>query len=148
MTDQQPSPLEQLQRALDAGNIDQSAFDALVAAMKAQLVGSGAIAQGPEALAVGAGGLGLQGDNTGTINLGVLIQQGTRPGASRDELIQAYLARILTQANQLPLFVGDSGNARVRLSAVYTALLTQRSAAEPASGAGRRGPRGSPPSTC
>ena len=70
------------------------------------------------------------GDNNGILNLGVLIQQGTKPGASKDDLRRAYLARVLTQANQLPLFVGDSANAQVRLSAVYTALLTQRSETE------------------
>ncbi|MEA3274248.1 MAG: SUMF1/EgtB/PvdO family nonheme iron enzyme, partial [Pseudomonadota bacterium] len=60
----------------------------------------------------------------------VIIQQGTRPGASKQDLRRAYLARILTQADQLPLFAGDTANAQVRLSSVYTALLTQRSERE------------------
>ena len=54
--------------------------------MDAQLVGGGAIAQGQGAAAVGAGGVGVQGNNEGTINLGVLIQQGAKPGASQEDL--------------------------------------------------------------
>jgi hypothetical protein len=38
----------------------------------------------------------------------------------------------LIQADQLPLFADDSADARIRLSAVYTALLTQRSERETA----------------
>ena len=156
MNEPQPTRLEQLRRALDAGLIDQDTFDAAVAAMSAQLDGGGAIAQGPGAIAVGAGGVGVLGDNSGTINLGVLIQQGARPGASREDLTRAYLARILTQANQLPLFVGDGANAQVRLSSVYTALLTQRSEADTGSDSAfpacedraQAQTEGSPPSRC
>ncbi|MGB7988773.1 MAG: hypothetical protein WCF44_05220 [Candidatus Methylophosphatis roskildensis] len=124
------SSLEQLGRALEAGAIDQATYDAAVAAIKAQLAGAGAIAQGQDATAVGAGGVAVRGNNSGTINLGVIIQQGTQTGATADDLKRAYLARILLQADQLPLFAGDGGNAQVRLTAVYTALLTQRSDAE------------------
>src|SRR5919198_1183836 len=127
MTEPQPTHLEQIKRALDAGVIDQDTFDAAVAAVSARLDGSGAIAQGQDALAVGAGGVGVRGDNEGVINLGVLIQQAARPGASKEDLRRAYLARILTQADQLPLFASDGSQAQIRLSSVYTALLTQRS---------------------
>ncbi len=118
MTEQQLTRLEQLKRALDAGLIDQDTYDTAVAAMNAQVAGSGAIAQGPHAVAVGAGGTAVLGD---------LIQQGTQPGASEEDLTRAYLARILIQANQLPLFAGDSAKAQVQLSSIYTALLTRRS---------------------
>ncbi len=131
MTQALQDRIEQLRCARDAGLIDQGTFDAAVAAMSAQLAGSGAIAQGQDALAVGAGGVGIGGDNHGPINLGVLIQQGTKPGASESDLRRAYLARILHQANQLPLFVGDGANAQLQLSAVYTALLTARSEEDP-----------------
>lgn len=144
MTEPQPTRLEQLRRALDGGLIDRDTFDAAVAGMSAQLDGGGAIAQGQGATAVGAGGVGVQGDNKGTINLGVLIQQGARPGASREDLTRAYLGRLLTQANQLPLFVGDGANAQVRLSSVYTALLTQRSEADTGTEDADPGLRGSP----
>jgi len=144
MTEPQPSRLEQLKRALDAGLIDQDTFDAAVAGMNAKVAGNGAVAQGPGATAVGAGGVGVHGDNDGVINLGVLIQQGAKPGASRQDLALAYLARILTTANQLPLFVGDGANAQVRLSAVYTALLTQRGETDAATKGAIRGLTGLP----
>ena len=143
MTEPQPSRLEQLRRALDAGLIDRDTYVAF-AAITAQLAGSGAIAQGQDATAVGAGGVAVQGDNQGTINLGVLIQQGIKPGASPADLRRAYLARILSQANQLPLFVGDSANAQIRLSSVYTALLTGRSETDVASESARPDLRSSP----
>ena len=126
MTQTQLTRLEQLKRALDARLIDQDTFDTAAAGINAQLSGSGAIAQGQDALAVGARGVGITGNHYGNINTGLIIQQGTKPGASRADLRRAYLARILTQANQLPLFAGDSANSQVRLSSVYTALLTQR----------------------
>jgi formylglycine-generating enzyme required for sulfatase activity len=130
MTQEKLTPLEQLKRALDAGVIDQATFNAAAAALNAQLSGSGAIAQGQGASAVGARGVGVARDNYGPINTGVIIELGTRPGASKDDLRRAYLARILRQADQLPLFAGDTANAQVRLSSVYTALLTQRSEGE------------------
>jgi len=139
MTEPRPTRLEQLKRALDSG-----VFDAAVAGLDAQLVGGGAIAQGRDAVAVGARGAAVQGDNEGIINLGVLIQQGSKPGASQEDLTWAYLARILTQADQLPLFAGDSANAQVRLSSVYTALLTQRNEADAAIDGAGSGPRRSP----
>ncbi|MFB1490060.1 MULTISPECIES: SUMF1/EgtB/PvdO family nonheme iron enzyme [unclassified Thiocapsa] len=130
MTEQPLTRLEQLKRALDAGFLDQDTYDTAAATLSAQLQGSGAVAQGQDAIAIGAAGVGVQGNNDGVINTGVLIQQGTRPGASPADLRRAYLARILCQADQLPLFTGDGASAQVRLSAVYTALLTQRSAVD------------------
>ena len=82
MTQDPPTRLEQLKRALDAGLIDQDTYDAAVAAMSAQLSGSGAIAQGDHALAIAPGGVGIGGPNYGDINTGLIIQQGSRPGAS------------------------------------------------------------------
>lgn len=126
MTQEQLTALAKLKRALESGAIDQDTFDAAVAGINAQLSGSGAIAQGQGATAVGARGV-VAGEVYGNINTGLIIQQGTQPGASKDDLRRAYLARILRQADQLPLFAGDSANAQVRLSSVYTALLARRS---------------------
>ena len=128
MTDEQRKRLDQLKHALDTAAIDRDTYDAAAAALQAQLIGGGAIAQGQNALGVGvgAGGVGVGGDNYGDINLGVMIQRAAQPGASADTLRRAYLARALGQANQMPLFSGDSGNAQLRLSSVYTELLTQR----------------------
>jgi formylglycine-generating enzyme required for sulfatase activity len=89
--------------------------------------GDGAVAQGTDARAVGARGVNLEGGNYGVINTGTIIQTGTQPGASTIELRRAYLARILTQAEQLPLFAADGGKDQVKLSSIYTALSTQRS---------------------
>ena len=138
MSGEAPSSLEQLRRALEAGHIDQATCDAAAAGVSARLAGAGAIAQGPGATAVGAGGVAVAGHNSGLINLGVLIQQAAHPGASAQELRSAYLARMLLQADQLPLFAGDSAKAPIRLSSVYTALLTQRSESEPGSRGARR----------
>ena len=93
MNKPKPTRLEQLQRALAAGLIDQDTFDAAVGAMDAQVVGSGAVAQGPDAVAAGAGGVAMRGDNEGIINLGLLIQQGAKPGASREEIRQIHDAK-------------------------------------------------------
>lgn len=127
MTQAPSTRLEQLRRALEVGAIDQDTFDAAVAALSTQLAGSGAIAQGPGALAVSAAGVSIAGNSYGNINTGVIIQIGTRPGASKEDLRRAYLARMLIQADQLPLFASEGGQAQIRLSSVYTALLTQRS---------------------
>lgn len=135
MTESPATPLENLQRLFDQGLMDRATFEAASAGIRAQLAGPGAIAQGTAALAVGAGGVGIAGNNSGLINLGVLnvlIQQGSRPGASAQALRQAYLATVVTQANQLPLVAADGGATQARLSAVYTALLTRRIKADDA----------------
>lgn len=102
MTASHNARLEQLKHAHDLGAIDRDTYDAAA------------------------------GDNQGMVNLGVIIQQGSRPGADREDLRRAFLARMLTQTNQFSLFADDTGNAQIRLSSVYTALLTQRSVRCPA----------------
>jgi formylglycine-generating enzyme required for sulfatase activity len=119
--------IAQLQRALDAGVIDQATFEAAVAGLKAHLVGSGAIAQGEDSRAFGERAVAVDGDVNADINTGLIINLGTRPGASKDDLRRAYLARTLSQVDQLPLFAADGGKAQIKLSSIYTALLTQRS---------------------
>lgn len=124
MSDTRPA-IEQLRRALEAGYIDQATFDAALAAFNSPSTPSaGATAQGDHAQAL-SDSVQVEGDNHGLINLGLLIQQAQRPDASADDLGRAYLARILQQADHLPLYAGDTSNAQIRLSAVYTALLTQ-----------------------
>lgn len=63
-------PLSQLKRARDLGAIDPPTYDFFASAAAAILTGSGAVAQGQEALAVGRAGVGVRGDNSGTINTG------------------------------------------------------------------------------
>jgi formylglycine-generating enzyme required for sulfatase activity len=123
MTKTPASELDALRGLLAAGKISQATFDVAARNVTAELDGDGTIAHGASAFAVGAGSVGVQGDNHGVINLGILIQEA-RPGATPQVLRRAYLARILRQADQLPLFAGDSASAQIRLSAVYTALLT------------------------
>ena len=76
MTEPQPSRLEQLRRVLDAGLIDRDTYDAAVAGITAQLAGSGAIAQGQDATAVGAGGVAIGDTNSGDINTGRQLTAG------------------------------------------------------------------------
>ena len=132
-------PLAELRRALEQGHITPATFDLAAAALKAHagpashqahLQGGGAVAQGPGATALGRGAAQVHGDVNGTLNLGVIIEQARQPGASLETLRRAYLARLLAQANQLPLLAGEPGSEQVQLSSVYTALLTQRSAAD------------------
>ena len=119
--------IEKLKQAFDEGHIDQETYDLAVSAIPATGPAHAVHASGAEATAVGTAGVLVKGKNQGDINTGIIIQQGTRPGASENDLRRAYLARILAQADQLPLFAGDSTNTPIRLSSVYTALLTQRS---------------------
>lgn len=124
--DKNQGTLGKLRAALAAGAIDQATFDAVSGALQAQLTGGGAIAQGDSAQSVGARGVLIDGNNSGDINLGVIIQQGMRPGARKEDLRRAYLARMLDLGNHLALFAGDTTNAQIKLTSVYTALLTRR----------------------
>jgi formylglycine-generating enzyme required for sulfatase activity len=94
------------------------------AGARAQLQGAGAVAQGQGATALAQGAVQVQGDNHAPIT--VLIEQGRQPGASATALRQAYLARLMLQLDQLPLAGAGRGSDQVRLTSVYTALLTQR----------------------
>lgn len=86
-------------------------------------VQDGAAAIGEKAIAVGAGSALVMGNNTGIIQL--LIQQGTQPGATAQQMRRAYLAHLVRQLNHFALS-GETGASQVRLSSVYTALLTER----------------------
>src|SRR5690349_6047740 len=73
MTKPAPDSLEQLKRDLEAGVIDQPTFADAAARNSARLSGSGAIAQGDDALSVGAQAAGIRGDNYGDVNTGKQI---------------------------------------------------------------------------
>lgn len=130
-----PNPaLATLRQLLSAGTITQAQFDLLAPGVSAHAADGSAIAQGDSARAVGAHAVLIDGDNQGPINSGVQLTQifeaAQAPGASETALRHAYLARLITQCNQLPLLAGEPGGDKFRLSSVYTALLTQRSAVE------------------
>ncbi len=97
---------------------------------QARLAGSGAIAQGKRARAVGAKGVLVAGASSAPIHTGegdiyqLLIQQAQHPWADAESLRRGYLAWVSLRANELPLLAGDSGKP-VQLSSVYTALLTE-----------------------
>ena len=61
-----------------------------------------------------------------------ILQQAAQPDASAEALRQAYLYRLMQQTRRLPLggvdpkSASDAQSSELRLSAVYTALLTQR----------------------
>jgi formylglycine-generating enzyme required for sulfatase activity len=61
-----------------------------------------------------------------------ILQQAAQSGAPADVLRQAYLYRLMQQTRRLPLggvdpkAASDAQSSELRLSAVYTALLTQR----------------------
>lgn len=126
--------LEFLRQLLREGRISQVEFDQQAPGASAHAADSSAIAQGEGAHAQAARSVSVGGDNHGPINTGVqltqIIEAAQAPGASETALRHAYLARLITQCNQLPLLAGEPGGDKFRLSSVYTALLTQHSATQ------------------
>ncbi len=132
MDDTHPA-LAALRAMLDGGQIDQSQFEAMAAALRqtpatSQHADAGAaIAHGAQAQAVGKRGMAIGANANGTFNTGTLfqfIEAGKQPGASAEALRKAYLARLMQQCDQVSLMAGDERAGQLRLSRVYTALLT------------------------
>ena len=149
MTEERPKRLEQLKRALAAGNIEQDTFDALVAALNAQLAGSGAIAQGQDALAVGAQGVAIGGSSSGSINTGpqltaaegaqviyaeegATVVIGDAPVAmtavDRESALGRYLQHLISQNRYLQLQGIRSGGklVNIELDRIYVTLRATR----------------------
>ena len=149
MTELRPARLEQLKRALDSGLIDQDTFDAAVAGMNAQLVGGGAIAQGRDAIAVGAGGVGIARDHYGDINTGqeltasegaqivyaergATVVIGDAPVAmtavDRQSALGCYLQHLISQNRYLQLQGIRSGGklVNIELDRIYVTLRATR----------------------
>lgn len=148
MDDNHPA-LIQLRAALDSGQIDQALFESLAAAFRqpgavsAQADSGAAIANGPQAQALAQGAIQTGDNASGILNSGTLIQYitaGKQPGASAEVLRKAYLARLMQDCDQVSLMAGDPRTEALRLSQVYTALLTntRRSQIESAQGTGSR----------
>lgn len=77
------------------------------------------------AAGIGRGTGAIQVGHHVNVHYGDIVQTAAL-GLGADELRRAYLGLIVSQAEHLPQFAGDSGAAQIQLSAVYTALLTQR----------------------
>lgn len=133
MTHANPA-LETLGQLLSAGTISQAQFDLLAPGVNAHAADGSAIAQGDGANAQAQRSVQVGGDNHAAINTGIqfthIFEAAQAPGASETTLRHAYLARLITQCNQLPLLAGEPGGDKFRLSSVYTALLTQHSATQ------------------
>jgi formylglycine-generating enzyme required for sulfatase activity len=84
----------------------------------------------PSDASTGNSTVAIEGHNHGTVNTGLQVTvhqiQQHESGASCKQLRHAYLSSLCAQLNQLPLFAADTGNAQIRLSSVYTGLLTGR----------------------
>ncbi|GAA4784142.1 SUMF1/EgtB/PvdO family nonheme iron enzyme [Lysobacter hankyongensis] len=122
MDDHNPM-LQDLRRLLASGEITQAVFDQLTGTLGRDSVA----AIGEDAKAVGERGMIVGDHANGTFNTGTLIQYikaGRQPGASADALRKAYLARLMRQCDQVSLMAGDERAGQLRLSRVYTALLT------------------------
>ena len=98
-------------------------------AAKAKLKGSGAVAQGRRAKAAAKRAVMVEGNVTAPIATDgdifqMIINPPPNPASAGARLRERYLIWITELAKELPLFTGDSGD-QVKLSSVYTALLTK-----------------------
>ena len=141
--------LDQLKRALDAGHIDQTTFDAAVAGINAQLKGSGALAQGQDALALGESAAYVGDNHSGDIITGK--QLSAREGAQiiyaeegatvvigdapvkmtavdRQSALGRYLHHLISQNRYLQLQGIRSGGklVNIELDRIYVTLRATR----------------------
>ena len=120
--------LAKLAELLAQGTIDQATFDLLSASHLAAIRGSGAIAQGERAQAVGERGVAVGGDNRAAIDTSTHFHIGSGDATFKPQTLRKrYLGRVWRQANAVSLLAGADQRDAVRLAAVYTALMTDRS---------------------
>ncbi|MFZ1396117.1 MAG: NACHT domain-containing protein, partial [Candidatus Promineifilaceae bacterium] len=100
---------------------------------QATLIGSGILVQGDNNLVVGPGGVLIQGNLQGDLVMGNQTKQILDPEKMDPQALRrAYLSRLLAERNQLllggidPKAATEAGD-QLKLSAVYTALLTESS---------------------
>ncbi|MFN2135890.1 MAG: SUMF1/EgtB/PvdO family nonheme iron enzyme, partial [Candidatus Promineifilaceae bacterium] len=144
MSSEQEQKIAKLRRLFEEGILDEEEYQAAVAAIKQVATASegSAVAEGEGATAVAergvsAGDVGqsvVTGDHNVVVGSGnVTVQQAPPDPAQIDPgaLREAYLWRVLDEHNRLLLGGIDpkavtADRERLRLSAVYTALLTER----------------------
>ncbi len=149
VTEAPDTSLKQLKRALDAGLIDQATFDTAVAGISAQLAGAGAIAQGKNSLSAAMQGVGIDGDNPGSVNTGrqlaaeegaqiIYAEQGatvvigeapvTMTTVDSKSYLGQYLQRLISQNRYLQLQGIRSGGklVNIELDRIYVTLRTTR----------------------
>lgn len=96
---------------------------AQIEALRAQVSGSGAAAQGTGNAAAGAGGIAATGNVT-------ITWKAPDPGSGEEAFRTAYLRRVVAQTGDLalsgidPALATGDREARLKLDAVYTALMT------------------------
>jgi hypothetical protein len=124
--------IRKLEELKASGMIPADLADQLIAELRqkqetyaADLEGDGAIAQGDNAFAVGAGGVGSR----AIMCMAIWTINPPPPGASPAELRAAYLNHLFESVSQLQLSgidpkTASDAEARLNLGAVYTALLT------------------------
>ncbi len=100
---------------------------------KATLIGSGIIVQGDHNIVLGAGAVHVGGNIVGDLVMGDQTKQILDPDKTDPQALRrAYLSRLLAERNQLllggidPKAATEAGD-QLKLSAVYTALLTESS---------------------
>ena len=121
---------EQLQKAYEAGLLDEDTYQAAVAGLDApgkadaEVQGSGSVSQGPGAVAAGAGGVAVGRDVHGDVYVGA-------PPANAEEALSIYRRMIVSSCRHLPLRGIDvgaadptSGQQRLDLAQVYIDLNT------------------------
>ncbi|MFA7240369.1 MAG: SUMF1/EgtB/PvdO family nonheme iron enzyme [Sulfuricellaceae bacterium] len=141
-----PTPLQQLQAALKNGVIDQATFDAATGGI---LAGDGALAQGQDAQAIGAGGVVVEHDNNGSIDTGqkitasegaqiIYAEQGativigdapvTMTAVDRQSALGRYLQHLISQCRYLQLQGIRSGGklVSIELDRIYVTLRATR----------------------
>ena len=151
MTNETRKRLDQLKAALDAGVIDRDTFETF-AALNPQVSGNGAIAQGRDALAVGAQGVGVRGNHQGDINTGkkfaaaegaqiVYAEQGATvvigdapvamTAVDRQSRLGRYLQHLISQNRYLQLQGIRTGGklVNIELDRIYVTLRATRQAA-------------------
>jgi energy-coupling factor transporter ATP-binding protein EcfA2 len=154
MTEAHLTRLEQLKHALAAGAIDQDTYDVAATAINAQLSGSGAIAQGQDAVSAGSQGVAIGGGSSGDINTGqqltaaegaqiIYAEQGATvvigdapipmTAVDRQSALGRYLQHLISQNRYLQLQGIRSGGklVNIELDRIYVTLRATRQPMQP-----------------